>query len=132
MSFPPSAIPPPTFFKGLEDFLQQPFPLAVLGAFISTLVGGFAFRLSQWIIAEIHRKPAEAPCYVSEDSKAIRAAVYEALADLGKRTAKGEPVVHATVIKLPHGYEVEVRATAGCRKEGGKETKATAARIVPE
>jgi len=132
MSFPPSAIPPTTFFTGLDDFFQQPFPLAVLRGFISALVGGFYFQLSQRIIAKSYRTPAEAPSCVAEDDKAIRAAVYEALADLEKRTAEGKPFDYATVIKLPHGHEVEIRVTAGCGKEGGKETKATEAKTVPK
>ncbi len=132
MSFPPSAIPPPTFFMGLDDFFRQPFSLAVLRGFISALVGGLSFHLYQWIIAEKYRTPAEAPSCVSEDSKAIRAAVYGALVDLEKRSAEGEPVGCATVVKLADGNKVEIRVTAGYGKEGGKETKATEAKTVPK
>lgn len=122
----------PTFFTGLDDLFRQTFPLAVLRGFISALVGGFFFHLYQRIIAKSYRTPAEAPSCLSEDDKAIRAAVYEALADLEKRTAEGEPVDYTTVIKMPHGHEVELRATAGYGKEGGKERKAVEAKTVPK
>jgi len=75
-----------------------------------------------------HRTSTEAPFCVSEDDKAIRAAVNEALADLEKLAAEGDPVDYMTVIKLPRGHEVELRATVGYGKEGGKERKAKRAK----
>lgn len=75
---------------------------------------------------------AEAPSCVSEDDQAIRTAVYEALADFEKRIAEGKPFSYATVLRLPRGHEAEMRTTVRYGKEGGKETMAMEAKIVPK
>lgn len=115
---------------GLNSFLRQPFPLAVLKSFISALVGGFFFHLGQWIIAMSYRTPAGAP-YASEDDKAIQAAACDVIADLKRLTAEGEPIDYTTVIKLSHGYEVEIHATAIHEEEGGKESKCKEVETLP-
>lgn len=69
---------------------------------------------------------------MSEDDRAIRAAVDEALADLEELMADGEPFEYATVVEMPDGHEVDVRVTMGYRLGGGQETKATEAKSMPK